>query len=87
MDDAAPEAGDLAVEHGIVPIVCVGERLEVRKEGNQVPYVLDQVTTCLKDLTAERVGLNFAQRMSGIATLTSRYVAEVAKLICEIEEL
>lgn len=29
-------------------------------------------------LTAERIGLNFAQRMSGIATLTSLYVAEVA---------
>ena len=29
-------------------------------------------------LTAERVGLNFAQRMSGIATLTSRYVDAVA---------
>jgi nicotinate-nucleotide pyrophosphorylase (carboxylating) len=29
-------------------------------------------------LTAERVGLNFTQRMSGIATLTARYVAEVA---------
>ena len=29
-------------------------------------------------LTAERIGLNFAQRMSGVATLTSRYVAEVA---------
>ncbi|GAB3602304.1 carboxylating nicotinate-nucleotide diphosphorylase [Microbacterium aureliae] len=29
-------------------------------------------------LTAERVALNFAQRMSGIATLTARYVAEVA---------
>ncbi|KAA9110223.1 carboxylating nicotinate-nucleotide diphosphorylase [Microbacterium rhizomatis] len=29
-------------------------------------------------LTGERVGLNFAQRMSGIATLTARYVAEVA---------
>ncbi len=28
-------------------------------------------------LTAERVGLNFAQRMSGIATLTAEYVAEV----------
>lgn len=28
-------------------------------------------------LTAERVGLNFVQRMSGIATLTARYVAEV----------
>jgi nicotinate-nucleotide pyrophosphorylase (carboxylating) len=29
-------------------------------------------------LTAERIGLNFVQRMSGIATLTGRYVAEVA---------
>jgi len=29
-------------------------------------------------LTAERVGLNLAQRMSGIATLTARFVAEVA---------
>ncbi|MCR2801296.1 carboxylating nicotinate-nucleotide diphosphorylase [Microbacterium sp. zg-Y818] len=29
-------------------------------------------------LTAERVGLNFVQRMSGIATLTALYVAEVA---------
>lgn len=29
-------------------------------------------------LTAERIGLNLMQRMSGIATLTARYVAEVA---------
>ncbi|MHC2998516.1 carboxylating nicotinate-nucleotide diphosphorylase [Microbacterium sp. HJ5] len=29
-------------------------------------------------LTAERIGLNFVQRMSGIASLTARYVAEVA---------
>ncbi len=29
-------------------------------------------------LEAERVALNFVQRMSGIATLTARYVAEVA---------
>ncbi|RRJ87603.1 carboxylating nicotinate-nucleotide diphosphorylase [Gulosibacter macacae] len=29
-------------------------------------------------LTAERVALNFTQRMSGIATLTATYVAEVA---------
>jgi nicotinate-nucleotide pyrophosphorylase (carboxylating) len=29
-------------------------------------------------LTAERVGLNLVQRMSGVATLTARYVAEVA---------
>ncbi|WP_456285694.1 carboxylating nicotinate-nucleotide diphosphorylase [Microbacterium sp. JZ70] len=29
-------------------------------------------------LTAERIGLNFTQRMSGVATLTARFVAEVA---------
>ena len=29
-------------------------------------------------LTAERIGLNFVQRMAGIATLTGRYVAQVA---------
>ncbi|WP_417563635.1 carboxylating nicotinate-nucleotide diphosphorylase [Microbacterium sp.] len=29
-------------------------------------------------LTAERVALNFTQRMTGVATLTARYVAEVA---------
>ncbi|MEU2202934.1 carboxylating nicotinate-nucleotide diphosphorylase [Microbacterium oleivorans] len=29
-------------------------------------------------LTAERIGLNFAQRMSGVATLTARYVDAVA---------
>lgn len=29
-------------------------------------------------LTAERIGLNFVQRMSGIATLTRRYVDEVS---------
>ena len=28
-------------------------------------------------LTAERIGLNFAQRMSGIATLTAQYVGEI----------
>ncbi|MFM1984257.1 MAG: hypothetical protein RL723_692 [Actinomycetota bacterium] len=29
-------------------------------------------------LTAERIGLNFTQRMSGIATLTSQYVSKIA---------
>ncbi|MET0297571.1 MAG: carboxylating nicotinate-nucleotide diphosphorylase [Microbacterium sp.] len=37
-------------------------------------------------LTAERIGLNFAQRMSGIATLTARYVAEVAHTRCRIAD-
>lgn len=37
-------------------------------------------------LTAERIGLNFAQRMSGIATLTARYVAEVAHTAARIAD-
>ncbi|MEV8266108.1 carboxylating nicotinate-nucleotide diphosphorylase [Microbacterium sp. NPDC076911] len=37
-------------------------------------------------LTAERVGLNFAQRMSGIATLTGLYVAEVAETATRIAD-
>lgn len=47
------------------------------------PFDADSVLAVVKGparsvLTAERIGLNFIQRMSGIATLTSRYVAEVA---------
>ena len=37
-------------------------------------------------LTAERIGLNFVQRMSGIATLTARYVAEVAHTAARIAD-
>jgi nicotinate-nucleotide pyrophosphorylase (carboxylating) len=37
-------------------------------------------------LTAERIGLNFVQRMSGIATLTGRYVAEVAHTSARIAD-
>lgn len=36
-------------------------------------------------LTAERTVLNLIQRMSGIATLTARYVAEVERAVEEVE--
>lgn len=53
------------------PRLADGERLE---RGD----VLARVTGPARGvLTAERVGLNFVQRMTGIATLTARYVAEV----------
>lgn len=35
-------------------------------------------------LTGERVALNFLQHLSGIATLTARYVAEVAGTACRV---
>lgn len=37
-------------------------------------------------LTAERIGLNFTQRMSGIATLTAAYVAAVAHTSARIAD-
>jgi len=39
----------------ITPIVCVGEGLDVRKEGRQVEYTLAQVDGSLAGLTAEQV--------------------------------
>ena len=43
------------VEAGMTPIVCVGEGLEVRKEGRQVEFTLEQVEGSLGDFTAEQV--------------------------------
>ncbi len=40
---------------GMTPIICVGEKLDIRKEGKQVEYVLAQVDKCLADLSAEQV--------------------------------
>ncbi|WP_062292191.1 triose-phosphate isomerase [Demequina phytophila] len=43
-----------AFEHGIVPIVCVGEGLDIRKEGTHVEYTLAQVDGALEGLPAEQ---------------------------------
>ena len=40
---------------GMVPIVCVGEGLDVRKAGEQVPYTLAQVDGSLAGFSAEQV--------------------------------
>ncbi len=44
-----------ALRHEITPIVCVGEALEIRKAGEQVPHVLAQVDGSLEGLSAEQV--------------------------------
>ena len=36
-----------AIEHGIAPIVCVGEPLEVREAGNHVSFVVEQARESL----------------------------------------
>ncbi len=44
-----------AIAHGITPIVCVGEGLDIRKAGEHVPYTLAQVDGSLAGLSAEQV--------------------------------
>lgn len=44
-----------ALRHELVPIMCVGEGLDVRRAGGQVEHVLSQVRGGLDDLTAEQV--------------------------------
>ncbi len=43
-----------AFSHGIVPILCCGEDLEIRKDGRQVSHVLEQVRRALVDVTREQ---------------------------------
>ena len=43
-----------AFDNGIVPIVCMGEGLDVRKAGNQVEYTLAQLDGALEGLPAEK---------------------------------
>jgi nicotinate-nucleotide pyrophosphorylase (carboxylating) len=59
----------------------------LREDGAQVQSgdQLAIVRGCMRSiLTAERTALNFVQRLSGIATLTRRYVDAVAGLPCQI---
>ena len=45
-----------AYEHGLTPILCVGEGLEVRQRGEQVPHTLAQLDGALQGVTAEQAG-------------------------------
>ena len=44
-----------AFQHGLTPILCVGEELEVREAGNQVAHTLAQVDGALKDVAQKDV--------------------------------
>jgi triosephosphate isomerase len=55
-DDALVAAkAAAALRHGIVPIICIGEDLDCRRQGNHVPYCLEQLDGTLAGLTAEQV--------------------------------
>ena len=45
-----------AYQHGLTPILCVGEGLDVRQRGEQVPHTLAQLDGALQGVTAEQAG-------------------------------
>ena len=42
-----------AFQHGLTPILCIGENLHVRREGRAVPFVLEQLRAGLFDVRRE----------------------------------
>ena len=54
-DDALVNAKVLAAfEHGLIPVLCVGERLEVREAGDHIGHCLRQLDAALDRVPAER---------------------------------
>ena len=54
-DDGVSKKAQAAFEHGMLPIVCVGERLEQREAGETQAVVTSQVKGSLNSLTAAQV--------------------------------
>jgi triosephosphate isomerase len=54
-DDIVAAKVRAAQRHGLTPILCVGEGLDVRREGGQVPHVLAQVTAAIDGLAPDAV--------------------------------
>jgi triosephosphate isomerase (TIM) len=56
-DDALVAAkAAAALKHGLIPIVCIGEGLEIREAGNHVDYNIQQLRGSLAGLSAEQIG-------------------------------
>jgi triosephosphate isomerase (TIM) len=52
-DDVVAAKALAARRHDLIPIVCVGEGLDVRQEGRHVSHVVGQVAAVLDDLPAD----------------------------------
>ena len=52
-DELVSEKAAAALKHGLSPIVCVGEPLDVRESGTHVDYVVNQTRNSLAGLSAE----------------------------------
>jgi triosephosphate isomerase len=54
-DEVVNAKAHQGLAHGMTPIVCVGEGLDVRQAGEQVPFTLAQVDGSLAGFSAEQV--------------------------------
>ena len=54
-DEVVAAKAAAAYRHGLVPIVCVGEGLEIRQAGTHVEHVVAQVKGSLAGLTEEQL--------------------------------
>jgi triosephosphate isomerase len=55
-DALVAEKAAAALKHGLTPIVCIGEGLEIREAGDHVAYNVNQLKGSLAGLTAEQIG-------------------------------
>ncbi len=55
-----------ALAFGLAPIVCVGERLEIRRAGNHVEHTLGQLNAALAGVPAEKLAGVPAEKAAGL---------------------
>ena len=56
-DDALVAAkAAAALKHGLTPIICIGEHLEIREAGSHVEHCVEQLRGSLAGLSAEQIG-------------------------------
>jgi triosephosphate isomerase len=53
-DELLAKKVNAAYKHGLIPMLCVGEGLEVREAGNQVEYSVKQTLAAMADVTGEQ---------------------------------
>lgn len=78
-DDAAVNAKVLAAhQNGLVPLLCVGEGLDVRKEKGQVQHCTDQLAAALSGVNADVLS---AKPAAGAESAESGQKAEIRLVI------
>ncbi|MDV6013239.1 triose-phosphate isomerase [Haloechinothrix sp. LS1_15] len=55
-DDLINAKVRIALKHGLTPILCVGEPLEVREDGRQLDHTTEQLSAALRRVSAEQAG-------------------------------